>query len=105
MLIRIAAGVLVCLGLFTGMADAGQSSATFSVGITIGRPGLVKPPKSVKIYTWNAAAISVREAGFESGFRLAADANHYWFMAKRDGQHYRVAVSKTTGAIVKVLSV
>jgi hypothetical protein len=104
--------VILCLaavaGLFAGQAEAGQSSARFSVGIVIGGVPDRKPPAVTgrqRSYTWNAAAISVRVAGFESPVRLNRGGNVYWFLASRGGQSFRVAVSATTGKILRINSV
>ena len=100
---------IVCTAIFLcllgGAALAGQSSAGFSVGITIGAPGAKKIRKSPKHYTWNAAALSLSAAGYSSPVRLLMADDVYWFLAERDGRRFRVAVSKTTGTIVKVASV
>ncbi len=86
-------------------AEAGQASSSFSVGITIGgarAPARPQPSAQALKYTWNAAAISVRRAGFEAVERLEAGAGVYWFRAERQGRRYRVAVSVTSGEIVTV---
>lgn len=87
-----------------GRAEAKQASGTFSVGITIGGgrgPVRPSPPQALK-YTWSAAAISVRRAGFKAVARLAAGQNVYWFSAQREGRRYRIAVSVATGRIVTI---
>jgi hypothetical protein len=102
---RLSGVVAVVWGLFALPAEAGQASATFRVGITIGNPDRSQAGKPViKTYTWNAAAISVTKAGYQNPERLEAEPGVYWFVARKDGQRYRIGVSKTTGRIVEVTS-
>lgn len=84
---------------------AGQTSANFSVGITIGGGASRSPQSSVKTYTWGAAAVSVQNAGFDNPQRLKKSDTYYWFTAERDGGSFRVAVSISSGAVVQVIPV
>jgi hypothetical protein len=83
---------------------AGQTSAQFRVGITIGGGSASQPSAAATTtYTWGAAAISVSGAGFGNPVRLEKSNDLHWFQAERDGGTYRVAVSTTSGAVVKVI--
>lgn len=104
-MLRIAI-VLGCWLSFLAVPAVAQSSASFSVGVTIGKK--VKPPKSAAAvsklsYTWGAAAISVSEAGFRNIMRQTQDGGFYWFTARKGEGQFRIAVSARTGAIVKVM--
>ena len=84
---------------------AGQSSSSFRVGLTIGQPGAWTPTfRDHRTYTWNAAAISVRRAGFHGVIHVNSSGGIYWFEAEREGRRYRVAVSASTGGILKVVT-
>ena len=96
---------LAMSGLFAGCAGAGQSSASFTVGVTIIEPGsrAVHPAARPAVnLTWNAAAISVRKAGYLRPARLVAADGLYWFEAERGGRRYRIAVSVASGGIEKI---
>ena len=84
---------------------AGQTSASFNVGITIGGGTRtpVKSAKRLRLYTWNAAAISVQQAGFDNPVRMTRTDSLYWFGAERGGSRFRIAVSVTSGAVVRVI--
>ncbi len=104
-MLRIAVVVGCCLS-FLAVPAVAQSSASFSVGVTIGKKA--KPPKPAAVvskltYTWGAAAISVSEAGFRNIKRRARDDGIYWFTARKGDNQFRVAVSARTGAIVEVI--
>ncbi len=99
-------GVLaaIFMGLSSANALAGQASATFQVGITIGGgPRSVQAAAPVKTYTWGAALISVNRAGFGEPQRLEKSDTLYWFRAKRKGGTFRVAVSVASGKVIKIL--
>jgi hypothetical protein len=86
-------------------AKAEQAKANFTVGLVIGKPRVRALPPAVaprKSYTWNAAAISVRLAGFRRPVRLKSGGGIYWFVAEREGRRYRVGVSVSTGAVLKI---
>jgi hypothetical protein len=104
-MLRRAAVSAIVFGLLISAAQAGQASGGFQVGVTIG--GAQKQtnatPPATTTYTWGAAAISVTQAGFEKPKRIERSDTLYWFTAKRDGDSYRIAVSVTTGEIVKVI--
>ena len=103
---RVAILSVLLLGIAATGAAAGQSSARFTVGITIGGP-----QKQVKaaatgataIYTWGAATISVRKAGYSVRQRGERTDTLYWFVAERNGASFRVAVSIASGSIVKII--
>jgi hypothetical protein len=61
------------------------------------------PVRVAKRYTWGAAAISVRAAGFANLRRLQRSETLYWFQAEREGRNYRVAVSVIGGSIKKTI--
>lgn len=91
------------MGLLAGPAIA--DSASFNVGVTIGKK--VKPAKSAAsvsklTYTWGAAAISVSEAGYRDIRRQTRDQELYWFTARKGENLFRIAVSASSGAIVEV---
>lgn len=103
-MLRIAI-VVGCLSVLAAPAVA-QSSASFGVGITIGKPA--KTAKSATgasklSFTWGAAAISVSEAGFRYIKRQARQGGLYWFTARRGENRFRIAVSARSGAIVEVI--
>ncbi len=102
---RLAAVSAVVLGLWPLAALAGQTSASFQVGITIGGGGSssARTVASAKTYTWGAALISVNRAGFDKPERLERSDTFYWFRAERSGEHFRIAVSIASGKVVKVL--
>jgi hypothetical protein len=104
---RIAAVLGLAVALCTAPAEAGQTSASFQVGVTIVGPGHPAKAKAAARralrYTWGAAGVSVAKAGFQSARKLKAEGEVYWFAARRGGQAYRVAVSQASGAIVKVM--
>ena len=99
----VVSGVILCL--LPQAAMAGQASASFQVGIRIGKAeGRAVPLTApVKSYTWGAAAISVTEAGFEPTQRMEKSAGLYWFEAKRGLANFRIAVSIRSGEVVKIV--
>ena len=101
-------------------AIAGQAKGVFEVGIVIaGTPtpppvkhnvkygeGAVTPavPRiPATTYTWRAAAISVKQAGYQHPRLQGVDDGLYWFRARKKGQGYDVAVSIQSGKVVKVV--
>jgi hypothetical protein len=95
-----------CWLSFLAVPAVAQTSASFGVGVTIGKK--VKPPKSATTvskltYTWGAAAISVSEAGYRNIKRQARQGSFYWFTARKGEGQFRIAVSARTGAIVEVI--
>ena len=101
---RLAMVSAVMIGLLPSGAMAGQTSSSFTVGITIGggkqQAARVLPSKT---YTWGAAAISVRAAGFANPRRVEKSDTLYWFAAERGRDRFRIAVSVFSGAVVKVI--
>ena len=93
----------VCL--LTGPATAGQASAGFTAGITIGDAGTRATQTIVraKRYTWGAASISVSRAGFDEPQRMEKSGALYWFKARRGAAAFRIAVSVSSGQVVKVI--
>lgn len=103
--------------LLPQMAGAAQVSSGMGVGITIEyvAPGKSRPrskslgPIAVMkaapalSYTWNAAALSVKRAGFQQPERVEKSAALYWFQAKRRDGYFRIAVSIASGQIIKVV--
>jgi len=104
-MVRLAMVSAAILSLFPLAALAGQSSASFQAGITIGGGGsrTIQAAIPVKSYTWGAALISVNRAGFGKPQRLEKSDTLYWFKAKRGGNIFRVAVSISSGKIIQVL--
>jgi len=107
-MVRLAAAFGLSIWFLASAAMAGQTSASFAVGIVIGGPqtrSAAAPPtqSQSKRYTWGAAAISLKTAGFADMRRISRSGRLYWFAAVRDGRAYRIAVSVTTGAVVKVI--
>lgn len=98
MRIAIVAGFV--LAVLATPADAGQSSATFGVGIVIGGPARhAKPPRT---FTWGAAAVSVSRAGYTDIQRAARRDGLFWFIARKGDSQFRIAVSEATGSIEMV---
>lgn len=97
--------LVLCFGCWLHSAAlAGQASGGFSVGLRIGGPeSAAEKSLSGKTFTWGAAAVSVRRAGFEGAAQLRKSESVYWFAARRGGAAYRVAVSALSGDIVEVL--
>jgi hypothetical protein len=94
------------ISLSPAMALAGQASASFQVGIIIGGGNhSARPAQPTKTYTWGAAVISLNRAGFDAAQRVEKSDTLYWFTAKRDGYSFRVAVSITSGKVMRVLPV
>ena len=91
----------VALWLIAEAADAGQSSASFNVGLTIG-PRTTSLRASSSAFTWGAAEISVIGAGFTNPQRNGKSSTLYWFTATRKGAAFLIAVSITSGEIVQV---
>jgi hypothetical protein len=88
------------LGLIALPVLAGQNGAGFTAGIVIGKPDNAhKPPRH---YTWGAAAVSLRRAGYKNIERDQAAEGLYWFVARKDAAFFRIAVSADTGTIVAV---
>lgn len=101
---RLALLTVVC-GIAASTAWGAQVSSSFQVGITIGgmkQKTMLAPPRA-KTYTWGAAAVSVKLAGFEAPRRVERSDTLYWFIASKGGGRFRVAVSITSGAVVKVI--
>ena len=96
-------GIACCL--LTPVAMAGQSSGNFKVGITIGGVKARAAAAAVpgRAFTWGAATVSVRKAGFDNPQRVAKSGALYWFAAERAGNAYRIAVSISSGQVVKVI--
>jgi hypothetical protein len=103
--VRRAAFSVIVFGLLLSAAEAGQTSGSFQVGVTIGGPQKRTTATAAvpTTYTWGAAAISVTQAGFEKPVRIERSDTLYWFAARRSGESYRIAVSVFTGEIVKVI--
>ncbi len=104
-MVRRAALLMVVCGVMSSTAGGAQVSSSFQVGITIGgakQKAMIAPSKA-KTYTWGAAAVSLKLAGFEAPRRMERSDTLYWFIAKKGGGRFRVAVSITSGAIVKVI--
>ena len=100
---RIVIVVGLGVSLLAGPALA-QSSASFGVGVTIGKTAKpLKPRISSVRFTWGAAAISVAEAGYSDLNRNGEAGGLYWFTARKGDGLYRVAVSARTGVIAKVI--
>ena len=101
---RIAVVAVIC-GALAPAAEGAQVSSSFQVGITIGgaRQKALLAPAPVLTFTWGAAAVSLRRAGFEAPQRVERSDTLYWFIARKDGGQFRVAVSIASGAIVKVI--
>ena len=105
---------MVALSLLPQAAGAAQVTSGVSVGLTIEPSGghsgvrrLIFPAFVTKVapstrFTWNAAAISVKEAGFSQP-RRANKSSLYWFYAKQRGDSFRVAVSIVSGKVIKVI--
>ena len=93
------------LGLLPSLAMAGTTSSKFSVGITIGEGGNAAKQAAVPAttYTWGAAAISVKRAGFENLRQVERSETLYWFAGERAGGSYRIAISIVSGEVVKVI--
>jgi phosphate-selective porin len=102
---RTAIIIGLMLGLLAGSALAGETSASFSVGVTIIKKG--KPPRAATTakltYTWGAARISVAKGGFRDIVRQDRASGLYWFVARKGENRFRIAVSATTGTIEKVI--
>lgn len=92
------------LALAAGQSCAGQAKSSFRVGLMIGQGNGWSPTlRTLRTYTRNAAAISVRNAGFDSVLQAGSSDGIYWFRAERNGRTYRVAVSIATGNILDVI--
>jgi hypothetical protein len=90
------------LGAFPTLAMAQSGTATFKAGLTIGGAATSAPSRT---YTWGAAAVSVQKAGFDNTQRAEKTDTLYWFTAERAGGSFRIAVSISSGAVVKVIPV
>ncbi len=110
--------ITLALTMFlTQTAQAAQTSSGLGVGLTIGASSytgnrstrrLVVPAHVTKTepawsYTWNAAAISVKGAGFKQPRRIEKARAVYWFQAMREGANFRIAVSIASGKVVKII--
>jgi hypothetical protein len=105
-MVRVAMVSAVLLGLSPYAALAGQASASFQVGIVIGGGegrSIQRAAASANTYTWGAALISVNRAGFDAPQRVEKSDTLYWFTAKRDGASFRIAVSISSGKVMRVL--
>ena len=104
-MVRQAAVMAALFGVLASNVQAGQASVSFQVGVTVvgakkhaaaGRP-------VARTYTWGAAAVSVKLAGFAAPRRAERSDKLYWFIARKGLGRFRVAVSIASGAIVKVI--
>jgi len=99
-------------------AVAAQVSSSMGVGLIIEPSNISSDDRSVRrlfvstvvtraapaiSHTWNAAAISVKRAGFTHPRRLERIVALYWFEAKRREASFRIAVSIASGKIVKIV--
>ncbi|MBC8038535.1 MAG: hypothetical protein H7X89_15090 [Rhizobiales bacterium] len=66
-------------------------------------PATVTKTVPANSYTWNAAALSVKGAGFKQPRRMEKSLALYWFQAKRQGAIFRIAVSIASGKVLKVI--
>jgi len=66
---------------------------------------LVTKADPANSYTWNAAAISLKRAGFKQLRRVEMLAAVYWFEARRKDASFRIAVSIASGRILKIVRV
>lgn len=111
--------IALVLGLMAGVGStawAGQSSASFHVGITILPQQQALSVRKARLstnpflrslvrpvhYTWGAASVSLAQAGFTGLVRDGQVEFVYFFRARRGGEWFRVAVSASTGGILKV---
>ncbi len=114
--LAFASTVILCISV--QLAGAAQISSGMGVGLTIEPSsagggersirkqsvlGLVTKDVPETIYTWNAAAISLKRAGFKESRRMEKQLSLYWFEAKREKTSFRIAVSMASGKIVKVV--
>ena len=110
-MLRLAVFLGLAAGLAAGHALASEASTSFGVGITITgnadrTPSMVAPASSRwRQYTWGAAEVSLLRAGYSRPLRGRSTGKLYWFLAERGGTRFRVAVSMTSGEIVKVMPV
>ncbi len=101
-------------------AEAAQVSSGMGVGLTIAPSytggenyehrrvfvsALVTRAVPANSYTWNAAAISVKRAGFKQPRRVEKSPTLYWFYAQKREADFRIAVSIASGRIVKIVRV
>lgn len=105
------------LGFLAQTASAAQVSSAIGVGITIDYvapsnkrqtnrlivPAVVTRTAPRTSYTWNAAAISVKRAGFKQARRIEQSPALYWFQAVRQDASFRIAVSVVSGRVVKII--
>jgi hypothetical protein len=102
-MVRAAVLTGLLLGITGVSAAAGRSSASFTVGITIGGPQkAARVAGSAASHTWGSAAISVGRAGYTVLRRIEKTDTLYWFAAERRGAGFAVAVSIASGRVVKV---
>ena len=104
-MVRLGVVSAVVLGLSPVAASAGQTSVSFQAGIIIGGGASRSIPSAaaVKTYTWGAALISVNRAGFDNPQRVGKSDTLYWFKARRGGDSFRIAVSRFSGKVTKVV--
>ena len=104
-MVRLTLVLIALTGLCPSCALASQASTSFQVGIIIGgdKKRTTQAAVPVKTYTWGAAVISVSRAGFDKPRRLKKSDMLYWFEASRGGNMFKIAVSISSGKVVKVL--
>ena len=102
-MVRLAAFSGLVLSLLASGADAGQASGGFTAGIVIGGGATAARAAPAMTYTWGAAAISARQAGFDNLQRIERSDALYWFTGERGGGNYRIAVSIYSGEVMKVI--
>lgn len=79
---------------------AGQASGNLRVGVTIGK---VSSAEATRTYTWGAAAVSVKQAGYGNVERVGKSDRLYWFTGTFSGGSFRIAVSIASGEAVEVI--
>ena len=115
-MVRLAMVSAAVLCFLPQTASAAQVTSSIGVGITIDSSGkrpatrtrLIVPGAVTKAvpetsYTWNAAAVSVKRAGFKQARRMEQSPALYWFQAKRQDASFRIAVSVASGRIAKII--
>ena len=117
-MIRLAIVGAAILGLLPQTSLAAQVTSSMGVGLIIedvarsgesqsarrlSVSGVVSKAVAPASYTWNAAAISVKRAGFKQPRRVEKLPGLYWFEAKRRGTSFRIAVSILSGRVVKII--
>jgi len=115
-LVRLGTVWTAVLCLLPQTAVAAQVSSGMGVGIIIddvapgkssrsralGRIAVMKAVPTLT-YTWNAAALSVKSAGFQHPRRKEKSPVFYWFEAQRHGGYFRIAVSIASGKVIKII--